>query len=127
MIWRTCPFIILRVGTSDIDIISIKATKIKVYFEHNKLLYDGQHGFRGKLLNYGFSNDAIRILEDYFLNRHQTKLGDIYSDLVKIMLGIPQGLMLGPLLFILYINDLLDCLVDNMLKIFADDTTLLFY
>lgn len=46
---------------------------------------------------------------DYLTNRYQyVKIGNVESDLLKITCGIPQGSTLGPLLFILYVNDMPD-------------------
>ena len=80
-----------------------------------------------KLLNYGFSNDAIKLMENYFFDRQQfTKFDNSSSSTAKISLGVPQGSVLGPLLFIIFINDLPSDLVDIVSKLFADDTSLLF-
>ena len=43
-----------------------------------------------------------------------------FSNFMKVLSGIPQGSVLGPLLFILFINDLPDC-IKSFIKIFADD------
>ena len=80
-----------------------------------------------KLLNYGFSNEAIELLKSYFNDRQQLiKLDNNYSNLSKILLGVPQGSVLGPLLFIIFINDLPYYLSQIETTLFADDTTLFF-
>ena len=64
-------------------------------------------------------------LSSYISNRKQfVSYNDTVSDMLKITCGVPQGSILGPLLFILYINDL--CNVSKFLKcvLFADDTNL---
>jgi len=60
-----------------------------------------------KLLNYGFDNLAVKIIIDYFNGRSKVvKIDDILSNLADLLLGIVQGSCLGPLFFIIYINDL---------------------
>ena len=81
-----------------------------------------------KLANYGLSNNALSLMINYFSNRSQmTKINGIESSFVDLKLGVPQGSVLGPLLFIIFINDMPYFLNDILTKLFADDTTLLFH
>ena len=64
-------------------------------------------------------------LSSYLTNRKQyVSLPEASSDLLNIVCGVPQGSVLGPILFIMYINDI--CNVSSLLKmiLFADDTNL---
>jgi len=77
-----------------------------------------------KLMNYGFDNNAIHLFMDYFKNRMQiTKIGDMLSPICDLLNGVPQGSVLGPLLFLIYINDMGLC-NELDIELFADDTTI---
>ena len=70
------------------------------------------------------SDDLLNILFDFLRNRKQrVTLNGQSSSWTNINAGVPQGSILGPLLFLIYINDLPDGLSSNA-KLFADDTSL---
>ena len=82
-----------------------------------------------KLYSYGIRGNPLRWFESYLYNRNQVvKIGDTISRSQTIICGIPQGSTLGPLLFLLYINDLPNCSSKLLLsfRIFADDTNMFY-
>ena len=77
-----------------------------------------------KLKTYGIEGELLSLLENYLQNPEQrVVLNGQTSAWRKIYSGVPQGSVLGPLLFLIYINDLPDELT-SICKIFADDTSL---
>ena len=148
----------------------ILATQIIIFLNINKILFNGQHGFRAghscetalhellsdlnnikdkrlialllfidfrkafdlvdatklllKLFHYGFDNNSLDLIANYFTQRSQTvKFNNSNSSFESINLGVPQGSVLGPLFFLLFINDLA-FIIELICKMFADDTTL---
>lgn len=79
-----------------------------------------------KLICYGFRGKALNWFRSYLSHRSQVvkTLGDL-SDVNDINCGVPQGSVLGPILFLLYINDLASVDISGTFTIFADDTTIL--
>ena len=63
--------------------------------------------------------------KSFLQNRRQyTVVNGVKSAIGNIVCGVPQGSVLGPLLFLIYVNDITSELEDNKLKLFADDTNL---
>ena len=76
-----------------------------------------------KLEYYGFHPRSVKLIQNYLTNRaQQTLVGGKLSESLYISSGVPQGSVLGPLLFLIYINDI-ETATDDKLVLFADDTT----
>ena len=79
-----------------------------------------------KLRYYGIHDTALLILKSYLNNRKQyVEFEDTKSEILPITVGVPQGSILGPLLFIIYINDFSEASSIFKFIMYADDTTLL--
>ena len=80
-----------------------------------------------KLDHYGFRGITNKLLESYLSNRKQyVEINNTKSSYKPITCGVPQGSVLGPLLFLIFINDLPNCCPSGNSRIFADDTTVFF-
>ena len=88
--------------------------------DHNLLLNKLYHvGIRGLMHNW---------LTNYLSNRKQyTSINGVFSEMGDIVCGVPQGSVLGPLLFLIYVNDISTAVSDNSLRLFADDTNLFIF
>jgi retron-type reverse transcriptase len=76
-----------------------------------------------KLKLYGVTDDALKWFVSYLNERYQIcKINNVKSAKQLIQCGVPQGSNLGPLLFLIYINDLPNCLQHSKPSMFADDT-----
>ena len=80
----------------------------------------------GKLKFYGISNNALEWFHSYMTDRKQfIEFQNEKSDFTKIKTGVPQGSILGPLLFIIYINDIINATSYFESILYADDTYLI--
>ena len=78
-----------------------------------------------KLKTYGVSTSALNLLESYLKNRKQcVKVGSFSSDWQDIFKGVPQGSILGPILFNVFLNDIFYFIKNSDLYNYADDNTL---
>lgn len=105
-------------GLNSSEVIGMVAIDLKKAFDtvdHAILLQ--------KLDHYGVRDTPQSWFKCYLSNRTQVSIiNDTKSDLGHIRTGVPQGSILGPLLFIVYINDLPGCLSECVTNMYADDT-----
>ena len=81
-----------------------------------------------KLEHYGIRGSALDLFKSYLSDRKQyAQIDKCKSQTRPITCGVPQGSVLGPLFFLLFINDLAKCCPDGKTRLFADDTTIFFH
>jgi hypothetical protein len=99
------------------DVILLDFAKAFDKVPHNRLLY--------KLDHYGIRGNTKTWIQSFLTNRtQQVVLDGTKSETADVLSGVPQGTVLGPLLFLAYINDLPDMITSSSTKLFADDSML---
>ena len=99
------------------DLVFLDFSKAFDKVHHPSLVY--------KLSQYGITGNLIKWICSFLTNRRQRVImGDEMSDWVQVSSGVPQGSVLGPTLFAVFINDLPEGLKSTC-KMFADDTKLI--
>ena len=101
----------------DTDVIYLDYAKAFDKVDHRILLE--------KLYAYGVRGKLLMWINSYLTNREQTVvINGEHSKPAKVVSGVPQGTVLGPVMFIIFLNDLSSCIKHSVVSSFADDTRL---
>lgn len=105
-----------------------KLLTLGVYLDFRKAFDSINHDvLLQKLPHYGIRGKALDLIGSFLQNRGQyVQINGICSDHMTLKYGVPQGSILGPLLFIIYLNDIVNIANSPSLIMYADDTSLFF-
>jgi hypothetical protein len=117
---------ITKLITDTVQAIDDKESVLSVFLDLSKAFDTIDHTILlSKLEFYGIRGIALDWFRDYLRERKQyVSYNGKQSQTLNITCGVPQGSVLGPLLFIIYTNDLPDCINRANTILFADDTTI---
>ena len=118
-----CPPIVWTQGNLKAMEKLISLYNLSIY-EHPSLSKSWHEGLLFKLSLAGIKGQLLDWFSDYLDNRFQrVVVPGAQSDWIGIKAGVPQGFILGPLLFLIYINDIVED-IGSIIRLFADDTSL---
>ena len=105
--------------------LDLKGNAIPLYFDLGKAFDTlDQNILLAKLECYGIRGVPLQLIRSYLTNRSQyVTVNGVRSDALPVTIGVPQGSILGPLLFIIYINDIPKADESVMIACYADDTS----
>ena len=98
-----------------------------IFIDHSKAFDTIHHTILVKKLEiYGLDINSIKFMKSYLARQHFIKIKNVSSEYTRLCCRVPQGSILGPLLFIIYTNDLfLETTPLEKMYMYADDTLLL--
>ena len=98
---------------------------IPLFFDLGKAFDTLKHDLLlAKLERLGIRGIPLNLMKSYLSNRKQkVSVNGIESDFLPLEIGVPQGSILGPLLFVLYVNDIMTAAPTELIALYADDTT----
>ena len=103
------------INNTDTDCIYLDYAKAFDLVDHELLIH--------KLQCYGIQGSLLAWIKSFLTDRYQTvSVNGTHSYKSKVKSGVPQGTVLGPILFLVYINDIDKCIKHSFISCFADDT-----